>query len=43
MFFAKNRITLLAKNGLVNNLTSSLTKYVFYNWLINNILYLCVT
>ena len=24
-------------------LTSSLTKYVFYNWLINNILYLCVT
>ena len=26
-----------------NLLTSSLTKYVFYNWLINNILYLCVT
>ena len=26
-----------------NHLTSSLTKYVFYNWLINNILYLCVT
>ena len=25
------------------HLTSSLTKYVFYNWLINNILYLCVT
>ena len=24
-------------------LTSSLIKYVFYNWLINNILYLCVT
>ena len=24
-------------------LTSSLTKYVFYNWLINNILYLYVT
>ena len=24
-------------------LTSSLKKYVFYNWLINNILYLCVT
>ena len=23
-------------------LTSSLKKYVFYNWLINNILYLCV-
>ena len=27
----------------VGLLTSSLTKYVFYNWLINNILYLCVT
>ena len=26
-----------------HHLTSSLTKYVFYNWLINNILYLCVT
>ena len=26
-----------------HRLTSSLTKYVFYNWLINNILYLCVT
>ena len=26
-----------------SHLTSSLTKYVFYNWLINNILYLCVT
>ena len=24
-------------------LTSSLKKYVFYNWLINSILYLCVT
>lgn len=24
-------------------LTSSLKKHVFYNWLINNILYLCVT
>ena len=24
-------------------LTSSLKKYVFHNWLINNILYLCVT
>ena len=32
-------------NGFHNSffLTSSLTKYVFYNWLINNILYLCVT
>ena len=29
--------------GFYNFLTSSLTKYVFYNWLINNILYLCVT
>ena len=28
---------------LFHHLTSSLTKYVFYNWLINNILYLCVT
>ena len=25
------------------HLTSSLKKHVFYNWLINNILYLCVT
>ena len=25
------------------DLTSSLKKYVFYNWLINNILYLCIT
>ena len=24
-------------------LTSSLKKHTFYNWLINNILYLCVT
>lgn len=24
-------------------LTSSLKKYIFYNWLMNNILYLCVT
>ena len=24
-------------------LTSSLKKYVFHNWLINNILYLCAT
>ena len=24
-------------------LTSSLKKYVFHNWLINNILYFCVT
>ena len=24
-------------------LTSSLKKHVFYNWVINNILYLCVT
>ena len=30
-------------NGNSYFLTSSLTKYVFYNWLINNILYLCVT
>ena len=29
--------------GCLSFLTSSLTKYVFYNWLINNILYLCVT
>ena len=29
--------------GAYSLLTSSLTKYVFYNWLINNILYLCVT
>ena len=26
-----------------DNLTSSLKKHTFYNWLINNILYLCVT
>ena len=31
------------KQVVGNPLTSSLTKYVFYNWLINNILYLCVT
>ena len=30
-------------SGWYSRLTSSLTKYVFYNWLINNILYLCVT
>ena len=30
-------------NVVACHLTSSLTKYVFYNWLINNILYLCVT
>ena len=27
----------------LNHLTSSLKKYVFYNLLINNVLYLCVT
>ena len=27
----------------VDFLTSSLKKHTFYNWLINNILYLCVT
>ena len=31
-----------SKTALNPDLTSSLTKYVFYNWLINNILYLCV-
>ena len=31
------------KESFLTILTSSLTKYVFYNWLINNILYLCVT
>ena len=29
--------------GFVDFLTSSLKKHVFYNWLINSILYLCVT
>ena len=29
--------------GQVNRLTSSLKKHAFYNLLINNILYLCVT
>ena len=37
------------KHNYMNNrtllfvLTSSLKKYVFHNWLINNILYFCVT
>ena len=29
--------------GLIEHLTSSLKKHTFYNLLINNILYLCVT
>ena len=31
------------KESTVRLLTSSLKKHLFYNWLINNILYLCVT
>ena len=37
------RQTVLSADSYLQLLTSSLTKYVFYNWLINNILYLCVT
>ena len=38
------RVFLLAhQQHIIFFLTSSLIKYVFYNWLINNILYLRVT
>ena len=30
-------------SAAIDLLTSSLKKYVFHNWLINNILYFCVT
>ena len=36
-------VHLFAHEPQSDHLTSSLKKYVFYNWLINNILYLCVT
>ena len=35
------KINISAKGNFF--LTSSLKKYVFHNWLINNILYLCAT
>ena len=35
--------TAMQKTQIFNVLTSSLKKHAFYNLLINNILYLCVT
>ena len=43
VYFLKRLGTDVKAESVILFLTSSLTKYVFYNWLINNILYLCVT